>query len=522
MTKPQVLRWSLPIATIAILMATASTALWMGLPGKARDGDTSPTVFAPDETGAIPSAPSDAPAPLITGEPSAPPLPPSEDTREPVAMELLWDADLPPLPVAQLEIDGLSGVFAGAHRGAMLVVGGSHYGKTPPWEGGTKTYLQRGWFLFPDLQGGFDWRPLPEPPLPQPLAHGASISTPWGLVVLGGNNQFECSAMARLLTWDGEAERLIIRELPPLPKPVTRAAGAMIGTTIHLVGGEHEAPAGEPATDFLSLDLGAWVRDPETAVWKELEPWDGPARSLAAVGVTFDGTEECLFVFGGRGLDEDGRTLALNDAHKFSPSSQSWTRVADIAPDGETVRGIMAAASAPGDAYELLVFGGDDNLMADVYHLLGQRVITSDDDAERWRALNRAIFENHPGYPREILRYNALEDKWTAVGHFPGKAPLANPVVDFAAGLVIPGGETSPGRRSHELLRVTWEDRVVIRRALPAEQPSAPEAAPAEEVEEKEPPSTPPLRPGDDPDVILEPLAPDQPAPLDLPIAESP
>ncbi len=500
--------------------------LWLLLAGASALQPASSSAQTPpaaDAPGQVAPAPTADPAAITEAG-----LPSQEEPDEGVdPRALLWDSDLPPLPTDGLGTDGLSGAFAGAHRGALLVIGGSHYPNAPPWEGGAKAYLQRGWFLFPDLRGNFDWRPLPDPPLPQPLAHGTSISTPWGVVVAGGNNQFECSSMARLLTWDGNDERLIVRELPPLPHGLTRAAGALLDTTIYLVGGEREAPAGPPTRDFLALDLGAWVADPNSAEWRQMPRWQGPPRSLATVGVTSDGEHECLFVIGGRGLDEHGRTIALTDAYKFNPAGESWTRVADISPDGEPGRGVMAASAAQGDEFELLVFGGDDNLMADVYHLLSQRVITSQDDAEAWRALNRAILDHHPGYPREILRYHAKDDRWDVAGHFPTAAPLASPVIDFAAGLVIPGGEIAPGRRTNEVMRVTWEGRVVIRRALPAEQPAAPEAAPVVEEEPEQPPPLAPRRPEDDPSMIPdEPLDPapeqQQPPPAPMPTPAPP
>lgn len=517
----RVLIAALPVILL-LLLAAANTAL-LPWPSAAQvlppaDAVVERHEAAPPPVRATPPAPAADPALAVPAEAGPPAADGGGDDNGRDPRALVWDTDLPPLPVEGLGADGLSGAFAGAHRGALLVIGGSHYPNAPPWEGGAKSYHRRGWFLFPDLQGNFDWRPLPEPPLPQPLAHGTSISTPWGVVVAGGNNQFECSNMARLLTWDGNDERLIVRELPPLPHGLTRAAGAMVDTTIYLLGGEREAPAGKPTRDFLALDLGAWVADPASAEWQQLPRWQGPPRSLATAGVTSDGERECLFLIGGRGLDEDGRTVALADGYKFDPSGQTWTRIADVAPNGEPGRGLMAAAAAPGDEFELLVFGGDDNLMADVYHLLSQRVITSEDDAEAWRGLNRAILENHPGYPREVLRYNARDDAWDVAGHFPTAAPLASPVIDFAAGLVIPGGEISPGRRTDTVHRVTWDGRVVIRRALPAEQPAAPEAEPVVEEEPDQPPPLAPRRPEDDPSMIPdEPVDDEPPAPAPEP-----
>src|SRR5688572_23974325 len=92
---------------------------------------------------------------------------------------LAW-RDLPPVP----DPVGFAGSFAGTSGGALLVAGGANFPDRKPWEGGTKVWSDR-IFVLDDPAG--QWKELPDR-LERPLGYGVSISTPDGVVLLGGSN----------------------------------------------------------------------------------------------------------------------------------------------------------------------------------------------------------------------------------------------------------------------------------------------------------------------------------------------
>lgn len=95
---------------------------------------------------------------------------------------LVWSG-LPDIP----DRTGLAGSFAGVADGSLLVAGGSNFSDGAPWAGGTKIWHDRIFILnAPDSI----WRETGQ--LPRALAHGVSITTPRGLLCIGGSdsNQF--------------------------------------------------------------------------------------------------------------------------------------------------------------------------------------------------------------------------------------------------------------------------------------------------------------------------------------------
>ena len=92
------------------------------------------------------------------------------------------DQAYPDLPV----IEGRGGAFTGAHQGAVIVAGGSTFDR-PGWEGGTKQYHREIFVLAVGSDGSPAWRRAGE--LPEARAHGAAVSTPQGLLCLGGENE---------------------------------------------------------------------------------------------------------------------------------------------------------------------------------------------------------------------------------------------------------------------------------------------------------------------------------------------
>ncbi len=350
------------------------------------------------------------------------------------AVYMRWE-ELPDLP------EPMGGQFAGMHcsgsgESALLVAGGTRW-EGSFLDGGTKHWLDRIYvytlpagtakpggvrgalhelFRFKaaqpvgELVSAGAWREAGR--LPEALSYGGSVSTPKGVVCIGGLHGTDYSRNVLLLQWNGR--EIIQSELPPLPEPMALGCAASLGTVIY--AGAGQTGPGHDSKSFWRLDL-----DRAHAGWEALEPFPGPARILP-VAAAQDGS---LFVFSGAALRDDGSGRSyLTDAYRYTPR-QGWS---SLAPSPRPIA--AAPALAWGDTH-ILVFSGDDGLLVDQIAELG---------------------DAHPGYPLDVLGYHTVTGTWAYLGAIPD-APLTSPAVPFQGGIVVAGGEPRPGQR---VSRVLW------------------------------------------------------------------
>ena len=333
------------------------------------------------------------------------------------APPLFWDA------VSDVPVAG-SGHFAGLSDGRLLVAGGTHYPKSM-FEGGSKAWV--------DAVHVLDMRALPGGEaawedggkLPAPRAYGASITTPDGILCIGGAGPESCVADVFAMRWaDGKVETT---SLPPMPQPCAFGSAAMVGTTVYVVGGQRLPKPRSALRNFWALDLAA-----AKPKWQALRPWPGPGRVLPVLGV-LDGA---LYVFGGIELSVGKlgtrQRRTLSDAYRYGPDG-TWARIADLP---------RPASGAPSpapvlDGSELLVLGGDD----------GANVLKV-----------RSLREDHPGFRRDILAYDPAANRWRVCGELP-QSLIHTPAVPWNGGVVVPGGEDRPGSRSSTVL---WGHREAL------------------------------------------------------------
>ena len=322
--------------------------------------------------------------------------------------ELEW-SQLPPLP----DSHGFAGAFAGTSNGALIVAGGANFPDAAPWDGGAKAWHDRV-FVLESPDG--TWREAGR--LPRALAYGATFSTPAGMICVGGNDADAHHAEVFRLKWNGSA--IETESLPPLPTPLANMAGAMVGNTIHLVGGSVAPDSTTASTLHYAFDGQRW---------QELAPLPAAGRILPVAGAR-DGN---FFVFSGASLapDADGKPARtyLRDAWKYD-ASHTWTRLADMP---------RAAVAAPSPtpatgATHLMIIGGDDGTLAS--------------------------FEPksaHPGFSHEILAYDRVTNTWVVAQPLPENlsAPVTTPVVEWRGRFVIPTGEVGPAVRSPQVLAAT-------------------------------------------------------------------
>lgn len=337
---------------------------------------------------------------------------------------LRW-SDGPKLPVA------VSSAFAGMSGEGLIVAGGSNF-PAPKWEGGQKTYYRAIYALTNGASGTWVKAGM----LPRPLADGAALETPDGLLCLGGTDGQTTVADVFLLTWDNARKQVSIRtDYPSLPQPISHLSACRVGNTVYVVGGQ--SVMNQPAEVAYQLDLAN-----RAGGWQPLPALPGPARFGAGLVAQSNGQNNALYVLGGKGAGgaflRDAYALDLKANAEPAPADRSgrWKRLADLPRPA-----FLAPHAAVGPAHILLFSGSDGHDM---------------DKAATARGLQDYQFVT------DVLAYHTITNTWTSAGPMPlglvgSRAVLRN------SQLWLPGGEISPGVRT---------DRVQVA-TLPSQKASA-------------------------------------------------
>ena len=110
----------------------------------------------------------------------------NHSTSEKTANIMINWNKLPDLPgMADTASLGVSAPFTGISNGMLLVAGGCNFPDKPVTEGGAKKYYSDIFAL--DLSNpASGWKKAGN--LPFPVAYGATVTTPDGIICIGGNN----------------------------------------------------------------------------------------------------------------------------------------------------------------------------------------------------------------------------------------------------------------------------------------------------------------------------------------------
>ncbi len=309
---------------------------------------------------------------------------------------------------------GLAGPFTGVHNDQLLVAGGANFPE-PVWENGKVWHDTIFALALGDDRA--QWRRVGK--LPRSLGYGACVSVPEGVICIGGNDAEQVYADVFLLSLEGD--EAVSTQLPSLPQSLCYGAAAKLESVIYVAGGTSGFGLESAQNNLWRLD---WSKrgNAEEFKWEKLEGWPGPARAFSSLVVQSNGREDCLFLLGGRHVDESGETKFLEDVYEFSPkrADQPWRRRANL-PRPQAA----GTAMAIGQSHIFTLGGADGSLFAQ-----------SDE-----------LKDEHPGFPRTSFAYHTITDTWIEAGEMP-QNQVTTHAVQWGDQVILASGEVRPRVRT--------------------------------------------------------------------------
>lgn len=369
--------------------------------------------------------------------------------------------ELAPLVVSRTPFgeEGVSAPFAGISGNALIVAGGCNFPDVPAAQGGQKVYYNTIYTLQNPLSGEATWKEAGV--LPEKAAYGVSVTTPSGVVCIGGNNAGTSLKTVWLLKWDAAKSKIGIEELPSLPVAMDNMAGAGNGNTIYVAGGNVD---GLPAKKAYVLRL-----DRLSAGWQELPSFPGSAR-LQPSGVVQNTAEETrFFLMGGYLPPADGMEgVILPDGYSYSPRDNQWYPVAPIQPAGDPDSTALIGAYGVASGSHHLLFTGGVNYAKFKYALnlpvqIARAEAAGNDSLAAGLVREKNKYMTYPAawyrFNDRLLVYHTLTDSWAEEEALPQLARAGAVVVPYQGKWIVVNGELKPGVRSSDVCVVDVQTR---------------------------------------------------------------
>ncbi|MEM8909740.1 MAG: sodium transporter, partial [Bacteroidota bacterium] len=352
---------------------------------------------------------------------------------------------------------GLGGHFSGVHGSAFIIAGGTNFPDSLPWQGGQKHWYDWIYVLLKNENGTFRWHPQRFQLPGGPRAYGVSVSTPTGVICVGGQNADRAFKDVFRLSWNEQLEQIVIDTLPSLPQAQCMMGGTLIGNTLYTLGGKSDLSSTLLEPLFFSLSLSGAKES--TSTWQRFPPLPGKNRILPVVVAQSNGLDACLYAFSGLHTMPGKSNEYLRDVFSYHPKTKTWRKCADLPLLNEQNRGIVAAPAMAFGTAHILTIGGVSGQVNTRLEQLAQQIrdlnATNTPEAlnrvAELQQARRAIYRTHPGFPRSILQYHTITDTWQELDQLPFASPVGTTLHQWDTQWLMASGEVYPGQRSPEL-----------------------------------------------------------------------
>jgi N-acetylneuraminate epimerase len=338
---------------------------------------------------------------------------------------------------------GLAGAINGVNNDVFIVAGGSNFPNKLPWEGGIKAYYNS-IFVLEKKGEEYYWNKKVKSILPEPVAYCGNVSTPSGIVYVGGENENGILSKCFLLTWNAKENQVSVKPLPDLPLKVTNVAITNIDNVVYAAGGDKEKAS---SNTFFCLNL-----QDENLHWQSLPDLPIALANATAIAQNASSGKQ-IFIIGGRSKNESGISDLHNTTFAFDPEKQQWRKCADIS-DGVVSTNLSAAAGVALGGNKILITGGDNGKIFHQIEILISKIkhAKTPEEKEKLTAEKNNLSVHHKGFDRSLLLYNTNRDAWTKIGELPFPAHVTTTDVKWQNEIIISNGEIKPGVRTPDVM----------------------------------------------------------------------
>lgn len=334
---------------------------------------------------------------------------------------------------------GVAGPFSGFINGELIVAGGANFPDSMPWQGGKKAYWNDIYIMHINKRGKSSWVNNGEYKLKENIAYGASVEMKEGIVCIGGENEHGISKKVFLLHGNDMNKKIVSKDLPELPMPLTNLSAVGIASNIYVAGGEN-------GTNVSNRLFKLNIHQPAKG-WIELATI--PIEVSHAVFVEGDrDLVSYLYLIGGRKKNISGISQFYSSVFEYDIEKNSWTKKNDLPYP------VSAGIGIGGRTNQIYFIGGDKGETFNKVETLLARIAVERDEVKRQQLLKEKdqLQIDHQGFSKEILAYNVYKDEWRTVGQLPFDSPVTTIAVKGDHRYYIPSGEIRAGIRTSQIL----------------------------------------------------------------------
>jgi solute:Na+ symporter, SSS family len=346
--------------------------------------------------------------------------------------KLIW-SDLPSLPPVggQVGAYGVAGPYAGVHNNALIIAGGSNFPE-PRWET-TKTFHNDIQVLIKKSDNEYEWISCGH--LPFSAAYGACVSTPSGVLCMGGYDSLKVYNDVFLLSFEPGSGRIEYNSLPSLPSPCCNMYATIIGNAVYVAGGQSGLDLNTAMSNFWRADITKLKEG--NIVWEILPAWPGPSRAFNLTAAQKNGNTTCIYVISGRCVSKNSKVENLQDVYEFNPEAYKKN------PGGKTTASAWRQMS-----------NAPQCVMAGTAAAVGNRYIGVFGGADVDVSISDSLKQIQPLFNKVTFAFDTYQNKWFQTGPSPMNH-VTTIAVQWDNKIIIPCGEIKPRTRTPEILVVT-------------------------------------------------------------------
>ncbi len=332
--------------------------------------------------------------------------------------------------------NGVSAAFAGMADGHILKAGGCNFPANPMAPGSVKKFYQAIYEIKTDDAGRIVTEKIGM--LPEAMAYGAFVSTPEGLIIIGGTTQDKSLSTVYKINVN-EAGQAEVTELPSLPVTIDNAPAALLDGKIYVAGGNVD---GKPSNAIFRLDLAHLDKG-----WSRLKDFPGNPRVQPVMASSANSKgQPRLYLWGGFAGKGDNRPATLDtDGLEFNPEAGKWKQIpAPVAPSGETISTGGGVACTLPDGRIVVTGGVNKDIFLEALQNQAPDYLSHPIEWYRFNSF--------------VLVFDPIKNEWKIAADDPETARAgAAAVVTSEGEVLLIGGELKPRIRTPRISSIVVE-----------------------------------------------------------------